>query len=221
MRRDRHPSVGVVDGVEQRNPVAAELLDPDDRPVRVQRGMTTIGRDHVVHERLLGGKLPLRHHEIPLEPLWARWRLWQLAACDPIAPIREDFQRTPATKRSQRAGHERAADPDLGAVLPCVIRTVELIAHLRRDLSGDLGAHLMALGTGIGHLDVSKPRPLCLEGLRYPVVVTPRSGEIALRRRLEQRVPVVGRVVLGRRGGVRCDDRRQVDLPARDRPDFG
>ena len=114
-------------------------------------------------------------------------------AADPIGPVGEHLERALAAERFIVPFIPRAALAGLHAVVPGGDRRVEIIEVLddpRRRV-----AELMAELAPLLH-DVD-PRRLALEGLADPVALRPGAREVARRRRLDQREPVVPRVVLG------------------------
>ena len=152
--------------------------------------------------------VPQRHHHVPLHAAGAGRPRRQLARRDPIGPVGEHLERALAAEAVHRSVHPRAALAGLHAVVPGGDRRVEIIEVLddpRRRV-----AELMAELAPLLH-DVD-PRRLALEALVDPVALRPGAREVARRRRLDQRVPVVPRVVLGGGRLIGRDDAGQLDL---------
>src|SRR5207244_2749889 len=89
----------------------------------------------------------------------------------------------------------------LNALVPRGFRIARPGKHLR-NRARRLAAHLMAARAAVGVDDVADPLALALDVGRDAVALFAGAGEIALRRHLHQRVPVLCRVVLRRRSSV-------------------
>ena len=124
-----------------------------------------------------------------------------------------------ADLREPRA-HAAAGLSGLDAAIPRHLRVLELAEDARRNRARRRAAHLMAAGAAVGVDDVANPLALALDVRRDAVALVTGAGEIALRRHLQQREPVLRRVVLCRRLLVRRRDRLQVDDLSRRRFHF-
>ena len=165
--------------------------------------------------RLRIGPVPLRDDDVALDALRPRRRRRQLAAGDAVGPVGEHRQRAVLAHRVEAAGHLRAGLSRLNAPLPGLRRTVERAERLR-DLARPFGAELVTRGAA-ARLQAANPVGLALDVRRDAVAARRVAGELALLRHADQREPVAGGIVLGRRARIRRRDRRQVQGLARRR----
>src|SRR4029434_2320854 len=101
-------------------------------------------------------------------------RLRQLAAGDPIGPIRIHRERTRAAHLREAGAHRAARLTGLNAAIPCGRRILER-AERFRDLSRRLATELMARRAGIGRNDVANPSTLTLDFGSNAVAGRPRA----------------------------------------------
>ena len=183
--------------IEDGQVIGAQLESAVDGPVRVHGGVAPIRRHFVVQVRLRVGPVPQRDDHVALHSLRPRRRRRQLAARHAIRPVAEQQQRALAAQLLEAAHHVAARLARLDAPLPCV-RHVRKLADRRGDVARRLVAELMA-GRAAARLEAAQPLRLGLDGGRDAVAGRPRARELALLGNLEQREPVAGRIVVGRR----------------------
>ena len=188
-------------------------VDPVNGTVRVDLGVALVGGDLVVDVVDVGAPLPHRDDDVPLDALRAGRRLGHRAGRDAVAPVREHLQPPGPAEAVHDVGHLAAALAHLHPVVPRLEARVELLEVV--DLADDAVAELVAEHAAL--LLHVEPLVLVLEVGGDAVAVGPRPRELVLRRRPDQRVPVVGGI--DRRGlaGGRGNRRREVHRVARRR----
>ena len=181
----------------------AGAADAVDRAVGVQVGVALVGGDLVVDHRDGVAPAPHRQHQVAFLPLRAGRRRRDLAGRDAVGPVGEQAQRALAPHAVEPGVHARAATPHLHPVVPRVEGRVEVVDVQHGHLAGGHVAHLVAELTAV--LQPVDPLGLVPHGPADAVAVRAGARELARRRHLEQRVPVVGGVDARRllRGGRR------------------
>ncbi len=221
LHRHLHHRLGVVDGIEDRKVVGAELRRTIDQAVAVDRRLALVGEREVV-EIVLGVR-PVAHgdDDVALEPGRPRRRgARQLAGLDAVGPIGERGEMA-AVRRQQRgheAHHAAARRSGLDAPRPGGDRRIEMPERLGNVARGVI-ADLVAIAAAIG-LDRVEPLILGLEVHGDAVAVGAGAGEPALVGNPDHRGPVDRRVILGRRGEIGRDHGGQVQRLARRRRDL-
>ena len=140
--------------------------------------------------QIAGGAAPIpqRHHDVAFNALWAlRFRERQFTVRDPVRPVGEHLQRALGVEPADVARHEELRLARRQTPLPGLNRRFELTEVLgKRPRPGR--AERMARAAG-ADLDDVEPLALTLD-LGH--------GELARRRRIEERPPVHGGIILGR-----------------------
>ena len=207
-RRDRDLVSRVLDGIDDRE-LAVPRRRRVHRAVGVHRRVVLVGRDLVVHERVVGAPVPEREHDVALDALRPRRLRRHLAVCDPRGPVREHARAGLRAEHRERAGHRAAAHAELRAIDPRLLRRLESqvvhVAQRARDRGAELVTEV-ALA-----LDVVDPHALLGQRGRNPVAARARARELAPRGRLEQREPVVAGIDLRGVGRRRRDLRGELE----------
>ena len=186
------------------------------RTIRVHRRVPLVARDGVVEIFARIGPVPLADDDIPLETLGTRRRLpRQLSRRDPVGPIGERGQHAFLAEPVEVGVHVSAAvDARPQPAVPRRRRGIER-AQTRRHLARRLVAHLVARRARAG-LDVVDPVGLAPHRFRDAIALGPGAGELTLVRDTEHGVPIIRRVVVRRRFGIRRHNGRQIQNLARD-----
>ena len=201
-------------GVEDRHHVGALFGRAVERPVGIHGGMPLVGGDLVVEIRGRRGPVPYRDDDVALHALRPRWpRGGQLAGGDLVGPLREQLVGARGVEPADVGHHLHHGLPRLDPACPRFLRRAE-VAQLLWNGAGRLVAELMA-GVAAVRLHDVEPLGLAPKGGRRAIAVGSGTGELALLRHLEHRVPVNGRVVLRRGGGARGHHGAQVEGSAR------
>ena len=182
-----------------------------DRTIRVDAGVSLVGRDLIVHVVDLGAPFPQRDDDVALDTLRAWRRRRHGARGNPVTPAGEHLQAPLAAEPAHDVGHLRPALPHLHPMVPggqCRVELFEVV-----DLADDAVSQLVAEHAAL-LLDVD-PLPLMLQVGRDAIPVRSGAGELARRRRLDQGIPVVGRVNPSRFG--RCGRHGGLDVEGRAR----
>ena len=228
LRVGRDGSVRIADGqwdlarrivgrVQDGQVVGAQLQRAVDQAVRVESGFAPVGRDLVVEVDVRIGPIPFSDDHVALDALRPGRRGRHLAGGDAVGPVRE--HRIGASPELVGAGHHVAAclsrqDPPL----PRGLRRLDRVERLG-DLPRRLVSELMT-GPAASRLEVPQPLRLAADLRRDAVAGRPAARELALVGHAQQREPVAGRVVLGRRARVGRGDRGQVHDLSRRRLDL-
>ena len=138
--------------IESQEAVVAPV-DAVDRAVGIGAWVALVGRQLIVRERRGPAPLPQRQHEVAFDTLRARRHRRHLTGRDPVRPVRVHRQCGSAPESVDRADHRRAVLPDLGTVVPRVVRRLER-AQARRKLARREIAELMAdVAAGLDRVD--------------------------------------------------------------------
>ena len=169
-----------------------------DRAAGIHRRLTAIGRDLVVHERVIGAPVPQRDDDVALDAFRPRRRRRHFASCNAIGPVRKYFQRWLFALRLEHRVHRGPAHAGAEAPLPCVVSSRQLRLRLEHviEAARQLVAELMAeVAVGLQRVD---PMVLRQHVRSRAVAVRTGAGEQALVGRLQHRQPIVGRIDLRR-----------------------
>ena len=192
-----------------------------NRAVRIDGGIALVRRNLVVQIRLRVRPVPHRHDDVAfLAGGSRRSNARNLAPGNPVGPVGKHGQRALAPHLSDSGAHGPAGLSRLDATIPGIDRLGEG-AEALRDLTGRLVAKLVAARAPVGVDDVADPLALALDGGRDAVAAGACTGEVTRRRHLQERQPVLGRVVAGGRLCVGRPNGRQRQHAARRRFDLG
>ena len=216
--RHRHAADRVIDGIEPRQVIRTDFGGAVKFAVGVQRGITPVGRDLVVQICLRIGPVPLRDDDVPLEALRTRRRCRNFAGGNPIGPVGEHRERTATEAVIDAVQHAGAGLPGLHAAFPLGGRGRKRVEQ-RRNFARPFAAHLMARLAAVG-LHQAKPLGLTLQIRADAVAARTRAGKLALVGHLDERVPVLRRIVLRRGARIRRDDSGQIQRGSRTAGDF-
>ena len=165
-----------------------------DRSVRVYRRMTFVGRDLVVHERVIRAPVPQRQHDVALLPARSRRRGRNFALRDAPGPVGKRSQRPHLPLIRQHRVHRRAAHAGSEPPLPRFFVRLQFRLRLEDviDAARELIAKLMAeVAVGLERVD-----PVILRQHRRPKAVRAVARKLVRGRRLHERQPVVAGIDL-------------------------
>ena len=149
-----------------------------------------------MHERVIVAHVPQRQNQVALDAGRSRRRRRDLTLRDALRPVGVDLQRACLSLVVQHAVHRRAAHAGSQPPLPGFRVRLQLGLRLENviDASRELVAKLMTeVAVGLERVD---PVILRLHVGAEAVALRSRSGELARRRRLEHRQPVVAGIHL-------------------------
>jgi hypothetical protein len=195
--------------------------------------MVFIGRDLVVHERVVVSDVPERDHEVALDTRRPRGRRRHVALGDALGPVGVGLQRSLLALVVDDGVHRVAADAGAEPPFPRLGVCLELRLRLQHvvDAARELVAELMTeVAVRFERVD---PVVLRLHPRSESVALGSGSGKLFGRGRLEQREPIIPRVDLRRlerrlrddrgerqRVGARLGlDRRRIDQAVASHPD--
>ena len=219
--RDVRPEVALARGVSNGDPdlprfvrgrvhpdeVVAGELDAVDWTVRVDLRVALVGRYLIVDVAGRAAPFPHGEHHVAFASLWTRWHRRDLAGHDAIGPVGIHRDGALGPEPAQSPAHHRAALADLHAMRPGGLGRVEVTWV--QDLAGSLVPQLVTQLTAL--FEAVDPRGLTAHIGRDAVAGVARSGKLAGRRHLDQRIPVVGRIDLSRLARIRRVRHPQVE----------
>ena len=205
---------GVRHRIEHGHQIRAVLLRPVDLAIRIHGRLAPVGRDQVVEIGFLIAPIPQRQDEIALDALRSRrLLLGRLAGGNAVGPVRPFCNRTIGTDAGRGADHLTHGLPRLDTPGPGVARIGE-VPEPRWDGSCARRAERMA-GQAAMRFNRGDPVVLVRHTWIDAVALRTSTGEFALRRDLEHRIPVNRRIIFGRRLFVRCQHGAQIEVAAR------
>jgi hypothetical protein len=155
---------------------------------------------------LVVGPVPRRDDDVTLDAgRPRRLRVGQLTLSDPVGPVGKIGVRRAAEQARERIRHHLARLPRLGASHPSLDAVLE-VAELLRDGASGKTAELV---TADALTAFEQTDPFDLRDIGRDVAL---AAELVLARHLHHGVPVDRRIILGRRGFVRCRYGGEIEL---------
>ena len=188
--------------------IRAVFMHAVDQAVRIGTRIPAIHGNFIVEIFFRSGPVPLGDHDVSLHALRARRSGRQFAVLDAIGPV-GIFREEALAAHARRNGVHHAADlRGLDAAVPCGVGGVKCAERWGNSARG-LVAQLVAGFAAVG-LYVFNPLALILDALGDAVSFVARAGEIALRRNVQQGIPVGGGIILRRFVRIRREDGGQI-----------